>query len=108
MPTKTGSRSAKSKLNLYWLIFNVALETDVKLLLSKLRIQAFSRWDEVKGSGNSGPHLNDEVWPVVNALYVFAAPAALEAGLAQAVADLRKQFPGEGLKLIVQPCSAVY
>lgn len=108
MPNKSGSRSAQAKRSLYWLIFNVALETDVKQLLAAQKIRAFSRWDEVKGSGHSGPHLNDEVWPAVNALYVFAAPAALEAKLAQAVAALRKQFPGEGVKLIVQPCSAVH
>ncbi|MEW6517266.1 MAG: PG0541 family transporter-associated protein [candidate division FCPU426 bacterium] len=108
MPTQSGTRSPKAKLNLYWLIFNVALETDVKQLLATFELKAFSRWDEVKGSGRSGPHLNDEVWPMVNALYVFAAPASLEARLARAVEAIRKQFPGEGIKLIVQPCSAVH
>jgi hypothetical protein len=106
MPPKT--RVPSESLRLYWLIFNVALETDVKHLLASFKLQAYSHWDEVQGSGRSGPHLNDEVWPVVNALYVFAAPASLETKLAKAVADIRSQFPGEGIKLIVQPCSAVH
>lgn len=93
---------------MYWLIFNTALESDVIDLLQGLGIKAYSRWDEVKGSGNSGPHLNDEIWPAVNALYIFAAPAALTSSLSGRVENLRKQFPGEGVKLIVQPCLGIY
>lgn len=95
-------------LKLYWIAFNVALEPDVHELMDRLAVRAYTRWDDIKGSGNSGPHLNDEVWPAMNGLVMFAADAGLEAALAEGVAAIRKLFPGEGIKLIVQPCSAVY
>jgi len=97
-----------SEWRLYWLAYNVALETDIQELLERLQIRAYTRWDDVKGRGNSGPHLNDEVWPAVNALYVFAAAASLEGTLRAAVQGLRARYPGEGIKLIVQPCLGIY
>jgi hypothetical protein len=96
------------ELRLFWIAFNVALEPDVFELLDSLEVTAYTRWDNIKGNGHSGPHLNDEVWPAVNALVMFAADAGLEADLAQGVAAVRRHFPGEGIKLIVQPCSAIY
>ncbi len=95
-------------LRLYWVAYNVALETDVAEMLAGLEIKAYTRWDDVKGRGHSGPHLNDEVWPAVNALYMFVAPAALEARLAAEIGRLRARYPGEGIKCLVQPCLAVY
>jgi len=93
---------------MYWIAYNVALEPDVDELMERLAVKAYTRWDEIKGSGHSGPHLNDDVWPAVNGLVMFAASADLENSLADGVAAIRKLFPGEGIKLIVQPCSAVY
>lgn len=93
---------------MYWVAYNVALETDVAEMIERLEIKAFTRWDEIKGSGHSGPHLNDEVWPAVNALYMFAAPASLETKLAECILRLRGQYPHEGIKLIVQPCLGIY
>lgn len=96
--------SAPAELRMYWLAYNVALETDVLELIAALEIKAYTRWDEIKGSGHSGPHLNDEVWPAVNAVYMFAAPAALQPRLQAEVLRLRAQFPHEGIKLIILPC----
>jgi hypothetical protein len=93
---------------MYWLAYNVALESDVVELIEEQKITAYTRWDDVKGRGHSGPHFNDEVWPAVNALYLFAAPAAMEPGLTAAIGKLRAKYPGEGVKLIVQPCLGVY
>ena len=93
---------------MYWLAYNVALETDVQELIQTLGIQAYTAWEEVKGTGRSGPHLNDEVWPAVNALLTFAAPAALQPPLVKEVERIRRQFPGEGIKLIVQPCLGIF
>jgi hypothetical protein len=101
-------RPGTGKLRLYWLAYNVALETDVQELLENLEVQAYTRWDGVKGRGRSGPHLDDEVWPAVNALYVFAAPATLEPKLAAEIQRLRARYPGEGIKCLVQPCLEIH
>jgi hypothetical protein len=93
---------------MYWLVYNVALEPDVKALMTKNQITAFTFWPEVLGTGRSGSHLNDDIWPGVNATFMFVAPKEREASLAEGVAAIRLEFPGEGIKLIVQPCSAVY
>jgi hypothetical protein len=106
--TEKRTRPGTGKLQVYWLAYNVALETDVAELLETLEVRAYTRWDEVKGRGRSGPHLNDAVWPAVNAVYMFAAPAALEARLLAEVKRLRARYPGEGIKCIVQPCLGMY
>ena len=106
-PSKTPAAS-RGPWQLYWVAYNTALESDVLSLLTALGIKAYTRWDEVKRSGHSGPHLNDDVWPAVNSLYMFAGPAAWERRLSERVAQLRRQFPGEGIKLIVQSCKRVY
>jgi len=108
--SKSKARNAQpaEALQVYWVAYNVALETDVVEMIEQLEIKNYTRWDDIKGSGNSGPHLNDEVWPAVNALYMFAAPESLEPALAECVGKIRAQFPGEGIKLIVQPCSGIY
>jgi hypothetical protein len=98
----------ESPLRLYWIAFNIALEPDVRELLDHVQIKAYTRWEEVQGAGHSGPHLNDEVWPAVNGLIMFAAASQLERTLADGVIAIRKNFPGEGIKLIVQPCAAIY
>jgi hypothetical protein len=110
---KTAPKAARTalgsggELRLYWLAYNVALETDINQLLETLEIKGYTAWEEVRGRGRSGPHLNDEVWPAVNALCMFAAPAAWQARLEKAVTDIRRQFPGEGIKLIIQPCLGI-
>jgi hypothetical protein len=100
--------AAADDMRMYWLAYNVALESDVVELLEHLNIKAFTAWEEVKGCGRSGPHLNDEVWPAVNALYMLVAPASLEPVLVSEVEKIRAQFPGEGVKLMVQPCLKIY
>ncbi len=109
-PKKSGRVKARPApdLRLYWLAYNAALESDVAELLEQMGIRAYTHWEDVKGSGHSGPHLNDEVWPAVNALYMFAGPAAWETGLAEHVSRIRKRYPGEGIKLLVQPCGSIY
>lgn len=101
-------RPEDGPLRVYWLAYNTALETDVLELLETLGVKAYTRWDDVKGSGNSGPHLSDEVWPAVNALYLFVASAVLEPKLAAEVKRLRARYPHEGIKCIVQPCLGMY
>jgi hypothetical protein len=101
-------RPGAGEQRLYWLAYNTALETDILELLETLEVEAYTRWDDVKGRGNSGPHLNDEVWPAVNAMYMFVAPASLGAKLIREVQGLRSRYPGEGIKLIVQPCEGIY
>ncbi|MBN1596453.1 hypothetical protein JW933_11055 [candidate division FCPU426 bacterium] len=94
----------KDEWRLYWLAYNVALEPDVLRLLETEDITAYTRWDEIKGGGRSGPHLNNDVWPGVNNCFMFAAPAAAESALRDGVKKIRERFPGEGIKLIIQPC----
>ena len=106
---KTPAQNAKPEnLQMYWLAYNVALETDVEELMDALQIKAYTRWDEVKGNGHSGPHLNDEVWPAVNSVYMFVASTELEGPLSERVLNMRAQYPGEGVKLIVQSGVKIY
>ena len=107
-PSQIGQPASSPEFRLYWLIYNVALSQDVEQLLEECRIEAYTAWKEVIGAGRSGPHLNDDVWPGVNALFMFAAPQQLEAQLAAGIEKIRREFPHEGIKLIVQPCSGIY
>lgn len=52
----------------------------------------------VHGVGNSGPRMGDHVWPEENFLLIVYCEDREAAGILEAVAEVKKAFPEEGLK----------
>jgi len=88
---------------LIYLIFNSALEPEVMELIKKLKVSHYTRWDKVKGVGETGPHFDDEVWPAVNIALMLVIDESLKDPLAGEVKKIRAEFPAEGIRMLVLP-----
>lgn len=88
---------------LAFLIFNSALEPEVLDLLKENSVSFYTRWDKVKGVGETGPHFDDEVWPAVNIAVMCALDEDKKNTIAEGVKKIREEFPNEGIKMLVLP-----
>lgn len=88
---------------LVFLIFNSALEPEVLELLKETSVSCYTRWDKVKGVGETGPHFNDEVWPAVNIAVMCVLDQDKKKSVAEGVKKIRNQFPKQGIRMLVLP-----
>jgi hypothetical protein len=89
--------------NLVYIIFNNALEPEILDILKKVQVKAFTRWDKVKGVGETGPHMGDEVWPAWNTAIMSALGSDKKEALSEEIKKLRERFPDQGVKMLVLP-----
>lgn len=94
-------------MKLVFLIFNGPLEPEVKDLLKQNEVAHYTRWEKVKGVGQTGPHFDDEVWPSVNVALMFSLEGDKKDDLAQGVRTIREQFPQEGIRMLVLPLEEI-
>jgi hypothetical protein len=94
-------------MKLIFLIFNSPLEPEVKDLLKKVEVAYYTRWERVKGVGQTGPHFDDEVWPSVNIALMFSLEDEKKDVMAQGVRKIREQFPDEGIRMLVLPLEEI-
>jgi hypothetical protein len=59
----------------------------------------YTKFQGVLGVGTSGPRMGDAVWPEENVAFVIWCEEEDAAHIRDAVADVKKHFPGEGVKL---------
>jgi hypothetical protein len=89
--------------NLVYIIFNDALEPEVMDILKRVGVKAYTRWDRVKGVGETGPHMGDEVWPAWNTMIMSGLDSDKKEALAEEIRRLREEFPDQGVKMLVLP-----
>ncbi len=94
-------------MKLAFLIFNTPLEPEVKNLLKRVQVVHYTRWEKVKGVGETGPHFDDEVWPSVNIALMFSLEDEKKNEMAEGVRRIREQFPDEGIKMLVLPLEEI-
>ena len=94
-------------MKLAFLIFNSPLEPEVKDLLKKTEVAHYTRWENVKGVGETGPHFDDEVWPSVNIALMFSLENEKKELVTEGVRKIREQFPDEGIKMLVLPLEEI-
>ncbi len=94
-------------MKLIFLIFNGPLEPEVKDLLKQTDVAHYTRWEKVKGVGQTGPHFDDEVWPSVNVALMFSLESDKKDALALGVRQIREQFPHEGIRMLVLPLEEI-
>jgi len=63
----------------------------------------YTKYPNIIGVGTSGPRMGDAVWPEENFVMVFWCDEEEARGLERAVAEVKKQFPGEGIKIFGMP-----
>ena len=94
-------------MKLVFLIFNSPLEPEVKDLLKKAQVVHYTRWEKVKGVGETGPHFDDEVWPSVNITLMFSVEEEKKNLVAEGVRKIRAEFPHEGIRMLVLPLEEI-
>lgn len=67
--------------------YDIVLDADLVALLARHGLTAYTRWPRLTGAGpNSGPRLDNSVWPGANASLLVVAD---DASIAAALADLQ-------------------
>jgi nitrogen regulatory protein PII len=94
-------------MKMIFLIFNSPLEPEVKDLLKKHEVAHYTRWEKVKGVGETGPHFDDEVWPSVNIALMFSLDNERKDAVVKGVREIRNQFPQEGIRMLVLPLEEI-
>ena len=94
-------------MKLVFLIFNSPLEPEVKDLLQANQVAHYTRWEKVKGVGETGPHFDDEVWPSVNVALLFSLENEKKDSVAEGVRKIRQEFPREGIRMLVLPLEEI-
>ena len=89
--------------NLIYIIFNNALEPEILDILKKVQVKAYTRWDKVKGVGDTGPHMGNDVWPAWNTMIMSALDSDKKDALSEEIRKLRERFPDQGVKMLVLP-----
>jgi len=86
------------------LIANHSVEENV---LDALKFEGvgkyYTKYPSIIGVGNSGPRMADAVWPEENFAMIFWCEEEEARGIERAVAEVKKQFPTEGIKLFGMP-----
>ena len=58
-----------------WIIYDIVLDSEILALLKKHGVSAYTRWPRLTGTGpQSGPRLDDHVWPGANAAILTVLP----------------------------------
>jgi hypothetical protein len=94
-------------MKLAFLIFNSPLEPEVRDLLKNAQVAHYTRWENVKGVGETGPHFDDEVWPSVNIALMFSLENEKKDFMAEGVRKIREEFPDEGIRMLVLPLEEI-
>jgi hypothetical protein len=63
----------------------------------------YTFYPNVTGVGSSGPRMGDAVWPEENFALVVWCDEEEARGIERAVAKVKEQFPGEGVKIFGLP-----
>ena len=65
----------------------------------------YTKYPSILGVGSAGPRMGDAIWPEENFALVIWCEEEEARAVEQAVAKVKEQFPGEGIKLFGLPAS---
>jgi len=65
----------------------------------------YTKYSNIYGVGTSGPRMGDSIWPEENFAMVIWCEEEEARGIERAVAAVKKQFPGEGIKILGLPAA---
>jgi hypothetical protein len=82
------------------IIANHSVEENILEALAKEQVgKYYTKYPNILGVGSSGPRMGDAVWPEANFSLVIYCELEEARGIQRAVAKIKQQFPGEGIKL---------
>ena len=75
-----------------WIIYDIVLDTEILALLKTHNVTAYTRWPRLTGTGpQSGPRLDDHVWPGANAAILTLQPPEVLSPIMAALQTLRDE-----------------
>lgn len=75
-----------------WILYDIVLDAEILALLKKHGIAAYTRWPRLTGTGpQSGPRLDDHVWPGANAAILTLQPPEVLPPVMAALQTLRDE-----------------
>ena len=86
-----------------FIVYNRAIDEEMRDLLQGLSISYFTRWVDVTGVGTKGPNFGDHVWPGLNNVIMIIIEGEVKDAFSSEINKLRKRFPAVGLKAFVLP-----
>lgn len=79
---------------------NRSVEEDIfEAIEKRLPGFSYSLFEDVQGRGRSGVRHGTAVWPELNVLYLIVSEDSQACLIGQAVQDVKKAFPKEGIKM---------
>ncbi|MCL2193425.1 MAG: hypothetical protein FWB78_08530 [Treponema sp.] len=68
----------------------------------------YTKYPNILGVGNSGPHMGDAIWPEENFIFVIWCEEEEVQAIERAVAYVKAKFPNEGIKMFSLPGGQVH
>jgi hypothetical protein len=86
------------------IVANHSVEENILEAFAREKVgKYYTKYPGVFGVGSSGPRMGDAIWPEENFALVIWCQEEEARGIARAVAAVKEQFPGEGIKLFGLP-----
>ncbi len=101
----TSADPQKKPLKLAWIIFESGTESQVTAALEEMGISHYTRFEQVKGQGETGRKEGTAIFPGINIVLMVALPEETIAPLVQRLHEIRDSFVvTPGMKVIVTDC----
>ncbi|MDR2434811.1 MAG: hypothetical protein LBD47_09620 [Treponema sp.] len=86
------------------IVANHSVEENIFEAFAKEQVgKHYTKFPNILGAGSSGPRMGDAIWPEENfALVIWCEPEEA-LGIKRALAKVKEQFPGEGIKFFSLP-----
>jgi nitrogen regulatory protein PII len=86
------------------IIANHSVEENILEALAKEQVgKYYTKYSNVLGTGSAGPRMGDAVWPEENFVLVIWCEEDEARSIKRAVAKVKEQFSGEGIKIFGLP-----
>ena len=86
-----------------FIIYDRAIDEEILETLTKCCIERYTRWPDVSGVGENGPHLGDHIWPALNNVLMTVVAADKKTEIIGKIKALQEEFPYVGLRALVLP-----
>ena len=86
------------------MIYDVELDEYIMEVLSKCRVNGYTKWDRVLGRGErSAPKMDDSVWPGFNCSIAMAVEENIESEVMSALTEIVQKIGGKGMEVFELP-----
>ena len=85
------------------IIHELSIDEEILEILKNLTLKNYTKFLDIQGVGENGPHLGDHIWPALNNATMVVAGEDLLEPLLQGVKEVQQEFPFVGLRAIVTP-----